>query len=733
MKKGLTRVVLPMILLSVFPSAGSGADWPQWRGPNGNGTSGETGLVTTWNPTTLENVVFRIPHVGRSTPAVFDGRVCASGRADGRYETIGCWSAKDGAKLWERRYVVHNTTIPFSRVGWASVSGDPETGYLYAQNGDGQLIAFDRAGKTVWQIRLGEEMGRSSGYGGRTHSPLIDSNSLIVSIVGASWGEQAPLRQRYASLDKRTGKVEWVSTPSAAAVEDFNNQANAIVGVIGGERLMVGGGADGWIYALRVRTGELAWSYRFSPRSLNAPVTIRDGIVYANQGDEPLEGGFMGQVIAIDGSLKGDITATGRKWNADGITAAFAAPLLDGNRMYVTDNAGNLHALDATSGKHLYETNLGTIGRGSPTLADGKIFATEVNGNVHILKPLADRFETLSHVALKMPEGRHVEVWGSVAPAYGRLYLLTENYLYCLGDKKAPFKGPAVGAPTTVMPWPKEAAGPEGPLASIALFPAETWAAPGEKVSFEVRGFDAQGRRVKAPAATFSLSGLAGTVDANGVFSGEASRVLQAGKVVAKAGALEGSARVRIFGALPWSDDFESGKVPGHWVGAGRLAISDSPEGKILSKGPVQVGLNRATVFIGPVTMKAYSIESDVRATKRGRRMGDVGLINNGYTLDMQGVHQKLQIRSWASELSFSKDVPFTVESDVWYRMKLVVEPGTSKTVVRGKVWKRGEAEPAAWTIEFEDGVVIEAGAPGIYGDSPADIAWDNLKLTSNR
>lgn len=733
MKKGIPRVVFPVVLLSALQSPGLAADWPQWRGPNGNGTSSETGLVSTWSPTTLENVVFRIPHTGRSTPAVFDGRVCASGRADSRYETVSCWSAKDGAKLWERRFVVHNTTIPFSRVGWASVSGDPETGYLYAQNGDGLLLAFDRAGRTVWQVRLGEEMGRSSGYGGRTHSPLIDDKSVIVSIVGASWGEQAPLRQRYASLDKRTGKVEWVSTPSAAAVEDFNNQANAIVGLIGGERLMVGGGADGWIYAVRARTGELAWSYRFSPRSLNAPVTIRDGIVYANQGDEPIEGGFMGQVIAIDGSKRGDITAGGPKWHADGLTTAFAAPLLDGNRIYVTDNAGNLHALDATTGARLYETNLGTIGRGSPTMADGKIFATEVNGNVHILKPLADRFETLSHVALKMPEGRHVEVWGSVAPAYGRLYLLTENYLYCLGDKKAPFKGPAVGAPSTVMPWPSEPKAPEGALASIALFPAETMAAPGEKITFEVRGFDAQGRRVKAPAATFSLNGLAGTVDANGVFSGEAGRVLQAGKVVAKAGALEGSARVRIFGALPWGEDFEGGKVPGHWVGAGRLAISDSPEGKFLAKAPVQVGLNRATVFIGPVTMKAYTIESDVRATKKGRRMGDIGLINNGYTLDMQGVHQKLQVRSWASELSFSKDVPFTVESDVWYRMKLVVEPGAATTVVRGKVWKRGEAEPSAWTIEFEDNVVIEAGAPGIYGDSPADIAWDNLKLTSNR
>ena len=462
----------PFFLLAVVGILGAlsaaAADWPQWRGPNGNGATTETGLISRWNPTTLENVVFRVPHVGRSTPAIFDGRVCASGRANDRFETIGCYSAKDGTKLWERRFVTHNTTIPYARVGWASVSGDPETGYLYAQNGDGLLSAFDRAGKTVWQIRLGEEMGRSSGYGGRTHSPLIDSDSLLVSIVGASWGEHAPLRQRYASLDKRTGKIQWLVSPSTATVEDFNNQANAIVATIGSERLLIGGGADGWIYALRARTGELVWKYHFSPRSLNAPVTVRDGIVYANQSEEPLEGGFMGQVVAIDGTLRGDITATGKKWNANAITAGFAAPLLDGERVYSIDNSGNIHALDARTGVHLYEQNLGTIGRGSATLADGKIFATEVNGNVHILRPLKDRFETLSHVELKMPEGRHVEVWGSVAPAYGRLYLLTENYLYCLGDKNAPYKGPTPGGASKVFPWPAEAPGTSGAVASLA-------------------------------------------------------------------------------------------------------------------------------------------------------------------------------------------------------------------------------------------------------------------------
>jgi acyl-CoA dehydrogenase len=72
-------------------------------------------------------------------------------------------------------------------------------------------------------------------------------------------------------------------------------------------------------------------------------------------------------------------------------------------------------------------------------------------------------------------------------------------------------------------------------------------------------------------------------------------------------------------------------------------------------------------------------------------------------------------------------------QGDTWYRMKLVVEPAVGKTTVRGKVWKRADPEPPAWTIEFEDPVEIPSGAPGLYGDSSTDIAWDSLKVTSNR
>jgi len=179
----------------LVPSLTAAADWPTWRGPHRDGTSEEKGLVSTWSKTG-ENVVWKADLAGeditaRATPVVFDGRACVSARAGVgllRQELVACFDAGTGRKLWERRFPVYNTTVPFSRVGWASLAGDPETGNVYAQNVDGQLVALDRAGKTVWERRLGEELGRGSGFGGRTLIPVVDEDRVIVGLVGAGWG-----------------------------------------------------------------------------------------------------------------------------------------------------------------------------------------------------------------------------------------------------------------------------------------------------------------------------------------------------------------------------------------------------------------------------------------------------------------------------------------------------------------------------------------------------------------
>ena len=119
-------------------------------------------------------------------------------------------------------------------------------------------------------------------------------------------------------------------------------------------------------------------------------------------------------------------------------------------------------------------------------------------------------------------------------------------------------------------------------------------------------------------------------------------------------------------------------------------------------------------------------------ATKQGRRVGDVGLINQGYTLDLMGKKEELQLRVWASELEKSKTVPFVAEPGVWYHMKLRVDVAGDKATARGKVWKKADSEPAEWTITLEDPIGVKAGAPGLYGDSVTDLYWDNVTVKGN-
>ncbi len=112
--------------------------------------------------------------------------------------------------------------------------------------------------------------------------------------------------------------------------------------------------------------------------------------------------------------------------------------------------------------------------------------------------------------------------------------------------------------------------------------------------------------------------------------------------------------------------------------------------------------------------------------------MPDIGLIAQRYTLDLMGSHQQLQIRSWTSVLDrFSKSVPFEWKPDVWYTMKFQANVVDGKAVLKGKVWPRGEAEPAAWTIEAEDPAPNTEGSPGLFGNaSNAELFYDNILVT---
>ncbi|MCP4511301.1 MAG: PQQ-binding-like beta-propeller repeat protein, partial [Fuerstiella sp.] len=176
------------------------------------------------------------------------------------------------------------------------------------------------------------------------------------------------------------------------------NYSNPTITVIEGQRLLIGGGADGGIHAINARTGAHAWSFRMSKRGLNATPVVDGNHVFISHGEDNIDNREFGRIQCIDARGKGDITESNSVWRIDGIKAGYTALIVKDGVLYVIADTGKLHAFDSKTGDELWEYSLGTVGKGSPIWADGKLYAMEVNGNIHILKPSREECESLSRV-----------------------------------------------------------------------------------------------------------------------------------------------------------------------------------------------------------------------------------------------------------------------------------------------------------------------------------------------
>lgn len=720
-----------LALTFVCVGASDAAPWTHWRGPLQNGVATETGLPSAWSPEG-ENLLWKADVIVRSTPVLMNGRayvLARVGKDITEQEQVACFDVKTGEMLWEDRFNLYHTTVPFNRVGWTSPAGDLETGYIYAHGVGGVFNCYTSDGQIVWSRSLTEELGRVSGYGGRTNTPIVDENLVILGYLNASWGDQAPTRNRFFAFDKKSGEVVWTSALPGPPLDTYYSVP--VVAEMNGQRLLITGAADGSIYALRARTGEIAWQFKLSKRGINVSVTTDGDRVYAAHSEENLDSNAMGRVVCIDGRGTGDITKTGEVWRNDGLEVGYASLAFHDGRLYAIDNAANLIAIDGATGKIHWKHSLGTVGKGSPTIADGKIYAPEVNGVVHILEPRESECVTLDTDKIMMPDGRGAEIYGSPAVAYGRVFIPTEAGLFCVGNADTPVQDsvPELSGVTKAS---------DDKPAKLQILPAEIAIRPGESVKFRVRLFDDHGSMIadnyEDPKVEWSLNRLFGTVRPDGTFTAEPEEGPHAGTLTATFGDLKASARVRVVPTLPYEEDFEKvevGAAPGFWIGsAGKMSVVEKDGNRVLHQPPARVGLSNASVYIGASDEAGYGVQVDVMGTKPRRNMPDMGLIVGRYTMALQGNHQRVQVYDWASDLRVSAEVPYKWEPDVWYSLKMQVDVSADKAVVYGKVWRKGDTEPEAWTVTMEDPLPNRVGSPGIYGFAFADLYFDNLRIT---
>lgn len=738
MRTKLLFFILTLILLLGFTQSTIASDWPSWRGPTMNGVSPETGLISNWS-VDGENLIWRADFISRSTPIVMNGKVYVFGRSGNgitKQERVACFDAENGKLLWEHHHNVYNTAVPHKRVAWSSMAGDPETGNVYVIGGGGLFYCFSENGKVLWHRKMIDEFNVRTGYGGRTVSPIVDEDLVIIAFVSSSWGSHAPPFMRYYAFDKRTGEVRWVSAPGGRFTNP-NVYSTPVVANINGERLLISGNADGGVYAMKVRTGEKVWQYKFSKRGLHSSVIVDGNIVFAAHGEENFDTPVMGRVVAIDATGKGDITKTHEIWRIDGMEVGFTSLMLNEGRLYFVDNSANLFAVDAKTGKEIWDINLGTVGKASPVWADNKIFYPEVNGRFRILEPGQEECKILDSENLTMPDGRYAELYGSPAVAYGRVYFASEEGVYCLGNKNTKFTSTSPKMPKTEWQAPKNSE-----AAYIQVVPADVFLYSGNKNEFKVRAYDDKRRFIKEVEATWSLKGLGGSINNKGEYMPASKSMGLVGFVEATYNDLKSQARVRLFSKLPWSLDFESidvDKNPAYWLGAGsarspatKFIVKDLNGNKVLNKPVSARGLQRGIIYIGPPDLSNYTMQVDVMSEKLKRKISDIGLINSGYTIDLMGTRQKIEIRSWMSEVRMAKNVTFRWQPDTWYTIKFSVDATGDKAMVKAKVWKKSDREPNEWTLKVEDPLPIHKGAPGMHAFSKTNVYFDNLKIINN-
>ena len=707
----------------IWAASAFGGDWAAWRGPYQNGVSLETGLTSS-----TKDILWRIPQGGHSTPVMFNGRLFAvnlSGKGITEQEQVFALDAATGKDLWHYKFNCFHTDVPNSRVGWASVAVDPETGNVYANGVQGLVLCLDRDGKLLWSKSTTELYGRVTGYGGRTYTPIIDEDRVIVAFNNSSFGSQAAGAHRFLALDKKTGEILWWGTPGGRPEDP--TYSNPVVAVIGGQRLVIAGNADGNLYAVKARTGEKVWGFTASKRGLNSTPVVDGYRVYVTHSEENLDSTLMGRVICIDGRGHGDVTKTHELWRCDGVDAGYASPLLHDGRLYVMSNSGILHCFDAVSGKKYWQFVAGRIGKGSPVWADGKIYLTTANGTFVILEDKGDSCEKIDGMDFNTGGEEGIEIFSSPAVSDGRIAFLTTTEMICFGRNDV---GPQ---PVAAEKLPAEAA-PEKEPATLAIRPAEVLLRPGESVKFQVLAYDRHGELIGPVEAKCSFPKL-GTADAQGQFT--AGKRGGIGEVRAELGKLVATARVRVVPDLPISEDFESfkdGDIIGWWEGVSKAkhAIETFEGSKVLKKlhddkGPI---LNRSLAYITPPIPAGYTVEADVMGIKEGRRRGDVGVVNARYVFELYGGGKKLRVVSWVPGPRFEEQMEFPWAPDTWYHMKFKVEIVDNQGKIYAKVWPRNEAEPKAWTIEATDPQPNYEGSAGIYANSTmAPLYLDNIKV----
>jgi outer membrane protein assembly factor BamB len=390
------------------------ADWPQWRGPQRNGISQETGLLKEW-PKPGPPLLWQVKDLGSgySTPAVVGDRLYLVSNRGMDNEFVQALAVQDGKPVWSTRLgnVGPNTPkMPYPGArSTPTVDGDS----LYALSSDGDLACLETAGgKERWRKSLRRDFGGQPGMWAYSESPLVDGDVLVCTPGGA--------KATLVALNKKTGVVIW---ESAVPGGDQAAYASAIIVEAGGVKQYVQFLQNG-VVGVDARTGQFLWRYgqtaQGSPANIPTPVA-HDGYVYTATGRTG--GGLV--KLNVSG---GKVTAEQVYFNPK-LPSSIGGSVAVGEHLYGT-NAKGLLCVEFTTGKVKWENPC--VGAGSVCYADGRLYIHGERGDVALVEATPDAYREAGRFKLpNQPDRKNSQAWAYPVVANGRFYVHDLGTLWC--------------------------------------------------------------------------------------------------------------------------------------------------------------------------------------------------------------------------------------------------------------------------------------------------------------
>ncbi len=427
---GLRCLSLTALLLAA--ASAQAADWPQWRGPDGTGVSMETNLPTQWGKDSSILWKCPLPDEGASTPAIWGDAIFLTAqqgekllllkirKGDGTVEwvrEVGTGTMRRGSpkRTQHTFHNLHNMASP-------SPVTDGERVIVHFGNGD--LAAYDFAGKQLWLRNLQKEHGPYSIWWGHANSPVLWKDLVISVCMQDSLADlqEKPATSYLVAHDKRTGEQKWKTfRMTGVRAEDCDAYTTPIFHAIPGGTEMIVMGAN-QIDAYDPATGKQRW---FLPglkgsRTITGP-TLGDGLVYAVEGKR-------GSVFAVKLGGTGKLGTDAIAWRQGQSTPDSPCPVLWKDLLFMVTDDGFATCRDAKTGELKWKERLAGSYKASPIAADGKIYFLNQAGTCTVVAA-SEKFERLAENSLGDATA------ASPALADGRIYLRGRKTLYCIGKK----------------------------------------------------------------------------------------------------------------------------------------------------------------------------------------------------------------------------------------------------------------------------------------------------------